>query len=120
MSEFLDYDPVTGITHSMEFDHQTGDVRIINTSDVEPLLDATKSMANDNAMDDGIAKGWWLYAKIPPIVELALRAKGINIHDPSTTKRMQAEIDAHYPYLKTTQKTTGHRITQFYDNGRKS
>lgn len=120
MSEFLDYDPVTGITHTMDYDDDKKTIAIHNTQDVSALIDATRSMAADNAMDDGIRKGWWLYAKIPPIVELALRAKGINIHDPNCTKRMQAEIDANYPWLKTTQKTTGHKISEIYDIGSKS
>jgi hypothetical protein len=33
-----------------------------------------------------------------------LRAKGIDINDPGSTKRIIQEINEHYPAIKTTQK----------------
>lgn len=121
MPDFLDYDPVSGLRYDYGFDEDTGEAAITTTQDVEPLLDYTKGLANDGLTDRGIKKGWWLYAKIPPVVQLALRAKGINIHDPECTARMIAEINANYPHLKTTQKVDrGSKIIQVYDLGRKS
>lgn len=104
MSEFLDYDPVTGISHYFDYNEATGDAIITSQGDVEPLLNHTRSLANDKATDGGIKKGWWLYAKIPPIVMLKMRAKGIDIHDSNATKRIIQEINEHYPALKVTQK----------------
>lgn len=104
MSEFLDYDPVTGITHWFDHDELTNETRITSVSDVEPLLDYNKRLANDGATDGGIKKGWWLYAKIPPVVMLKMRSKGIDLQDPNATKRIIQEINEHYPALKVTQK----------------
>lgn len=104
MSEFLDYDPITGITHWFDHDDLTNETRITSMQDVEPLLDYNKRLANDNATDGGIKRGWWLYAKIPPVVMLKMRAKGIDLNDPNATKRIVQEINEHYPAFKVTQK----------------
>lgn len=104
MSEFLDYDPVTGITHWFDHDELTNETRITSVSDVEPLLEHNKRLANDGATDGGIKRGWWLYAKIPPVVMLKMRSKGIDLNDPTATKRIVQEINEHYPALKVTQK----------------
>lgn len=81
---------------------------LTRTSDVEPVLDWTKSMANDVGMNrEDIKQGWWLYAKIPPIVILQMRAKGINIFDKADQSRMFAELNTHYPHLKATTGNEG-------------
>jgi hypothetical protein len=60
-------------------------------------------MANDGGVSQrGIAESWWLYAKLPPIVILQLRAKGINVFDKNDEAKVFAEINTNYPYLKTT------------------
>ena len=59
-----------------------------------------KAMASEGLHREDIKKGWWHYATIPPIVQLQLRAKGINISDPDHQKRMIQEINTNYPYLK--------------------
>ena len=114
MSEFLDYDPITGVTHWFDHDELTNETRITSTQDVEPLLDYNKRLANEGATDGGIKKGWWLYAKIPPIVMLKLRAKGIDLQDPKATKRIIQEINENYPALKVTQKHDGGVAPQIY------
>lgn len=114
MSEFLDYDPVTGITHYFDHDEMTNESRITYVQDVESLLDYNKSLANASATDGGIKKGWWLYAKIPPIVQIKLRSKGIDINDPNATKRIIQEINEHYPALKVTQKNDSGIAKQLY------
>lgn len=114
MADFLDYDPVTGIRHDLEYDEMTGEARITYTQDVEHVLEYTKRLANDGLTDGGIKKGWWLYAKIPPIVQIQMRAKGIDIMDPNATNRIIQEINTHYPMLKTTQKNEGTKEKQIY------
>jgi hypothetical protein len=116
MPDFLDYDPLSGLRYDYSFNEDTGEASIHTSQNVQGLLDWTRGQANNGGTDSGIKKGWWLYAKIPPIVELQLRAKGINIHDPGATDRMIAEINANYPYLKCTEKTErGEKLVQVYD-----
>ena len=43
------------------------DIRYVQ--DVEPLLKYTRALANDGGTDQGIKKGFWLYAKIPAVVQ---------------------------------------------------
>jgi len=109
MPEFFSYDPHSGITKFTEYDSDTGLMKVYSQMDVQPLLDRTKALANTGATDSGIRNDWWLYCQIPPIVQLELRKKGVNIHsaDPAMRKRMFEEINRNYPYLKTTHKHHG-------------
>ncbi len=120
MPEFFDYDPMTGLRYDYGFDEETGRAAITTTQDVQAVLDYTKALANDGATDKGIKKGWWLYAKVPAIVQLQLRAKGIRLDDPTATQRIIAEINENYPHLKCTQKhESGSKIAVVHDLGRK-
>lgn len=105
MAEFLDFDPLTGISHYFDYNEETGDAEITTIQDVEAVAEYAKALANDERnFKQGVKKGWWLYAKIPAIVELKMRAKGINLRDASATKRIIQEINEHYPAFKCTQK----------------
>jgi hypothetical protein len=106
MAEFFEYDPITGIRTDTSYDEMTGEMTLHRSGDVETVMDFTKSMANDLGMNrEGMKTGYWLYAKLPPIIILQMRAKGINVFDSNDQKKMFAEINEHYPFLKT---TTGH------------
>ncbi len=103
MSEFFEYDPMTGIRTDSSWDEMTQQMTLTRTADVEPVLDYTKFVAGEvgkNSKD--IKRGWWLYAKLPPIVMLQMRAKGTDVFDQNDSGRMIAEINANYPLLKTT------------------
>ena len=103
MSDFFEYDPTTGIRTDTVWDEMKQEMTLVRTADVEPVLNFTKEMANDSTVSQqGIKQGWWLYAKIPPIVLLQMRAKGINVFDKNDEKRMFEELNTHYPHLKTT------------------
>ena len=104
MPEFLDYDPVTGITHWFDHDEITNETRITYTQDLEALVSRAKEMANTGATDRGIRESWWMYSYLPPILQVRLHAAGIDINDPGATKRIIQFINEHYPYLKTTSK----------------
>jgi len=109
MSTFLDYDPVSGIAHYMDYDEATGDASIHTVQDIEPVLEYNKRLKNDSEQNlkTGVRKGWWLYAKVPAVVELKMRAKGINLRDPTATKRIMQEINEHYPACKVTEANHG-------------
>jgi hypothetical protein len=110
MAAFFDFDPVTGIRTDFEYDEETGEAKLIQSSDISAAIDYAKTLANTGATDGGIKKGLWKYAVIPPIVQIALRQKGLDIYsqDPTMQNRVLREIDENYPWIKTTTKT--HRV----------
>jgi len=115
MAEFFDFDPISGIRTDTEFNPTTGEMTVIRKSDVEPVLDFAKERANLVGKDtQGIREGWWMYAKLPPIVILQMRAKGINAFDKTHQKRMFEEINEHYPHLKTVTAVEGTKTKKIY------
>ena len=104
MAHLLDFDPLTGIAHYFSHDEMTNETHITTVQDIEPVLKYNERMRNDSLTDGGIKKGFWLYAKVPAVVQLKMRQKGIDINDPTATKRIIQEINEHYPQLKCTQK----------------
>lgn len=114
MPEFLDYDPVTGITHWFDHDDATNETKITYTQDISGLVKYTQEMAKTGATDIGIKESWWLYAKIPPIVWVKMRAMGIDITDPGSTKRIIQYINEHYPMLKCTTKNDSGTKAKIY------
>ena len=110
MAQFFDYDPLTGVTEYFDYDESTGEAKIIHSQDVSAALDRSKSLANTGATDQGIKKGMWNYATLPQTVQIAMRAKGIDIYskEPSMVNRMLKEIDENYPWCKNTTKK--HRV----------
>jgi len=111
MAEFFEYDPLTGIKTETSYDEMTGEMTLHRSADVEPVLDFSKSMSNELGVNkQGIKNGWWLYAKLPPIVILQMRAKGINVFDKNDQKRMFEEINTHYPHLKCTTGVEGGKV----------
>jgi hypothetical protein len=47
MAEFFEIDPVTGIKTDTDFNAETGDMTLIRTADVEPVLNWTTSVRNE-------------------------------------------------------------------------
>lgn len=111
MSDFFELDPVTGIRSDFKWNENDQEYTIQRYADVEPVIDYSKEMAADGDISKkGIKTGWWLYAKIPPIVMLQMRAKGIDIFNKNDEKRMFAELNTNYPNLKCTQGNHGTRV----------
>ena len=102
MSEFLDYDPLTGMTYSTDYDHETDNLVIHSTQDVQPSIDYATAVRNSGVADKGIKRNVWKYCTIPTSVELQLLQKGINIHKKEDQARMLKEINENYPKLKYT------------------
>lgn len=110
MSDFFEIDPFTGIRSDFKWNENDQEYSINRYQDVEPVLDYSKAVANEVGLNrEDIKKGWWLYAKIPPIVMVQLRAKGINIFDQGDQAKMFAELNEHYPHLKCTTGMEGAR-----------
>lgn len=117
MADFFDYDPVTGITYTYEFNEQTGEAHIGYEADSQELLDYNANIKNSGYNDKGIKQGWWLYAKIPPIWQIKLRARGFKLDGSDDTKRLLAEINTHAPALKCTQLNHGKKLSIVHDLG---
>lgn len=113
MSDFFELDPTTGIRTDWKWNESDQQYTLNRSADVEPVLDFTRGISNEVGMNrEDMKKGWWLYAKIPPIVIVQMRAKGINIFDPDHQKRMFAELNEHYPLLRCTTGHEGPRSTR--------
>lgn len=100
--EFFDFDPLTGLTEYIE--EVDGAVHLTYEQDVEPILNHTRALANEGLPDGNFRKEGWLYAVIPAVVEMQLRAKGINLMDQNDIGRVVQEINQNYPLLKTTHR----------------
>ena len=108
MSEFFEYDPTTGIRTDLRFNEHDQTMSVIRTADCSQVVDWARQTANEVGMNrHDMHESWWLYAKLPPIVMLQMRAKGINVFDKNDQKRMFAEINTHYPWLKCTTGNEG-------------
>jgi hypothetical protein len=105
MADFFSYDPLKGVTKYFDYDEMTGDAFIRTEQDVEPLLRETMENRNTGSQESP-RKDFKLYASIPPVVQLELRKKGIDIYskDPSMIRKMLQTINREYPYLKSTWK----------------
>lgn len=111
MSDFFEIDPVSGIKTDFKWSESANEYQMIRTADVEGALEAAKIARNEGGLNEkDIKRSWWHYCTIPPIVELQLRAKGINIHDKDHQDRMIAEINTNYPHLKLTTGNMGGKL----------
>lgn len=110
MSQFFDFNPVTGVTERFAYEEDVaGDkVRIYQEQDVEPLLEHAKEVRNSGAADKGIKQSWWHYMSIPPVWQLhILKTHGIDPHNKHQRKELFDCVNTHYPHLKMTDKTHG-------------
>ncbi len=107
MRRFLGHDPITGIDTWHEHDSQTDETKIIYSGDSEPYIEQNKVRANDEDFSrEGIKNGMWLYASIPPAVQVKwLIEHGVDIykkeHGPQISRLLE---DPQYKYLKATSK----------------
>ena len=101
----FDHDPLSGLTTYYDYDPVQDEVTLSYQQDVGGFLDVlTQKRNNEDATKQGIKNSMWHYATIPPVVIMELKAKGIDIFDPSHTQAMLREINANYPACKVTTK----------------
>lgn len=104
MPLLFDQNPDTGMTQYFDYDEVNDVMSITSVQDVSGILDDIKRKRDDpEAWKKGVKNSFAHFCTIPPIVELELRKKGINIYDKNCTKRLIQEIEQNYPYLKTTE-----------------
>ena len=71
------------------------------------LHQVTHLRYGEEAWQKGVKESWVHYASIPPVVEMELKKKGIDIYNKHQTKELLKEINTNYPWLKTTTKKHG-------------
>lgn len=96
-------DKTGSISTSMHVDEMSGDITIKTEQDLTGFLDHMKALRRDsvNRWQHGLKEEWMCYASIPPVVQMELMGKGINIYNPDDEKKLLQEINTNYPYLKT-------------------
>lgn len=105
MSEFFEYDPVTGITTYMDMEQDAKGrevVRLTRTQDISAIAEFAKRQRIEGVRDKGIKENWWHYAYIPAVVMAEMHSKGIDVM--RDQKAVIQHINQHHPYLKTTEK----------------
>lgn len=110
MPEFFDYQADRGIGETWDYDPMTGKAFIRHSNDLEAFFKRNAEARNTRACDKGImesGKEFHWYCSIPPVTQIELRNKGIDIYskDPKMIRRMFDEINQNYPLLKMTDKT---------------
>lgn len=115
LAEFFELDPLTGIKTETAWDDQEGTLTIIRTGDCEPYLQNALEHRNEVGPDkQGIQEGWHHYAQLPPIVQLQMMDKGIDITRQEHQPYMFREINEHYPHTKMTTGTEGKTSAPVY------
>lgn len=107
MKRILDYDPVTKITTTFDYDHVTDMTIIGREQDISGILEMNKLLANsDEYTKHGFKEDWWHYATIPNIViEKWLNEDGIDVYNKEHRKAVYKKLNQpEYRYLKTTSK----------------
>lgn len=103
MSILFDYDPLTGVSQHFDYDPVTEEIRLTSSQDLSFLMEQLKQKRNNpEAWKKGVKESFAHYATIPPLIELELKKKGIDIYNPHQTKEIMREINTNYPFLKAT------------------
>jgi hypothetical protein len=90
-----------GVWYEIEDDPQNpGQLFITPHQNVKPILDYARDRRNSGENDK--VGDFNHYAIIPPVVEVELKKKGIDIRDPASTAKIIKEIETNYPHLKVT------------------
>lgn len=105
MQRLLDYNPLTGMSVSFDYNTVTDEITIGHHQDVSAIIEDNKVALMD--LDEhkrASKKEWAHYAKIPEIVILEWRAKyGVDFHNPAHFRKCMALLnDPDYKYLKRT------------------
>jgi hypothetical protein len=95
---------VTGLYQTEELTHD-GTLVIETKQDVEPILEATKALQNDEEYTKkGIQKGWWHVATIPEVLVHKWHKEGFNIFTASMSEIRKKLQSPEYAYFLTTTK----------------
>jgi hypothetical protein len=105
--EFLNHDPLNGITEYLSYDQETDTTTIESVGDCSPIIELNKKLQNDpDVWKEGMKNDFALYASIPPIFQLKLlQDHNINVWKKEDGPRLSKILeDPEYRFLKTTTK----------------
>ncbi len=93
------YDPVTGLR--VEYEDNGDGFSLHTTQEVEPILDANKTVQNDGKAYKH--KDWWHAASIPASVQMKwLVEHGVDLMNPDHAEGVKRLLnDPEYKYLRT-------------------
>ena len=103
MSTFLDYSPHNGTWTETDYCAHENKLTIHRKQDISGVLEYAKVNRN-SGINDKIGKDFFFskYAIIPPVVQVEMKKKGIDIANPHQTREILKEINENYPNLKLT------------------
>lgn len=103
MSKFLDYSPHNGTWVETDYCPHEDKLTVHRKQDVEGVLEYAKANRN-SGINDKIGKDFFFskYAIIPPVVQVEMKKKGIDIGNPHQTREILREINQNYKHLKCT------------------
>lgn len=105
MPILFDVDAETGMRTLFDYDPINDQVRLTYQQDVSHFLDRMNEIRkNPDISAKGIKEDWWMYCSIPPVVEIELRSRGLDLHNRDHMKDILKIINSEYPYLKATDK----------------
>ena len=113
MREMFSNDPTTGMTIWFDYNELTDEVSLEYEQDTEPLLEANKSLANNQDFTkQGMRDEMWKYASIPVGLQMKwLVEEGLDVYDDNAWPQIFRKLnDPEYAYLKTTHKKHSKRI----------
>ena len=105
MKRILDYDPISRITTTFDYDYSTDTTIIGREQDVSGVLEFNKALQNDTDYSKkGIKDSWWHMGTIPPVViEKWKNEKGVDVFNKDHWSAVKKLLnDPEYKWLKTT------------------
>lgn len=92
-----------GTKQFYSYNPDTDEHTLTTVQDVSGLLDSLKAK-RALTPEHGRVEEWAHYASVPPVVQVELMNRGLNIQNPDHLKAIIKEINTNYPYLKSTTK----------------
>ena len=97
MPILFDHNSVTGVSQYFDYDPAKDTYYLTSTQDISGMLDnIKKSRDNPEIWNKGVKQEWAHFASIPPVVEMQLKQKGIDMYNPSQTKELIKEINTKF------------------------
>jgi hypothetical protein len=100
----LDYDPISGSSCYMNYDHALDKIVLTHEQDVQKVLDFATALRNDESYTRaGIKNDFLHYALIPAVVQLEMKQKhNVDFWDKRQDAQVYGLINTEYSRFKVT------------------